>query len=95
MGIFSSAHAFATPFSRMSVQKRENSTSTAAILCTLAALRIEFAPTSDRLIPPSLPALTYSAIYPTVSSIGVLGSTRAPVLISNHPYIEHERHTLK
>ncbi|KAH9870504.1 hypothetical protein IAQ61_005979 [Plenodomus lingam] len=61
MGMPNSAQVAATPFSKMSVDQSENSTSTAEIGCTLAALRIDAALTSDKLMPPSFPALTYSA----------------------------------
>ncbi|QRC99887.1 hypothetical protein JI435_414200 [Parastagonospora nodorum SN15] len=77
MGIPSSAHVEATPFSRISVEYIENSISTAAIGCTACALRILCALTSLRLMPPSFPALTYSAIKLTVSSMGTSRSTRA------------------
>lgn len=62
IGIPSSAHVAATSFSRISVAHRENSTSTAEMGCTECALRILFALTSLKLMPPSLPALTYSAM---------------------------------
>jgi hypothetical protein len=61
-GIPSSAQVAATPFSRMSVAYIENSTSTAEIGCTACAFRMLFADTSLRLMPPSFPALTYSAM---------------------------------
>lgn len=58
MGMFNSAQALAIPFSRMSVENMENSTSTPAIVATLAALLTLSALTSDKQIPPTLPAST-------------------------------------
>lgn len=54
-----------------------NSTSTAEILATFAALRIVCSLHSLKLMPPSFPSSTYSTSVFIVSSTGVFGSTRA------------------
>lgn len=80
IGMSNSAQALATPFSRISVLQRLNSTSTADTVTSLAARRMVSSLHSDNEIPPSLPAFTYSFAARIVISIGVSGSQRAASL---------------
>lgn len=76
MGMSYSAHASAMPSDRTWSENNETSTSTAQILCILAARRIVLALTSLNEIPPIFPSFTKSDRACTVVSIGTLRSTR-------------------